>query len=411
MKSGIRLFHAALTLFWMLLSPMSFAADMYGAEPGSLTVRAVETLALFDQQRNKDILVRVTYPAEKGKYPLIVWSHGANGSKDIYQRLIKHWVSHGYVVIQPNHSDAQKAGNKGEKRETFGDWKSRPADITFVLDSLDEIEAMIDDLAGKIDRSAIGMGGHSFGAHTAQLVAGAEALSINGGGYSNYADKRPRAFILLSPQGTGQRDSQFDRGSWKNMVRPVLTATGSKDPGRTGKDWKWRLEPFLYSPPDDKYVLYVEGLYHGFGGLVESGLPTEGPENSAHAKYMQIATTDFWNAYLKDDKSARKMLSGDSLEKDSGGRAIIIRRGADEERIAELGQGSSQVGQGRDRAQRSGGPLPGDEIVERFDTDGNGTLSQSEMPPRLTPAFDNLDANRDGEVSATELEKLQQRRR
>jgi hypothetical protein len=382
-----RLFRALFCLGWLGLSPsVAFSAELYAEDPGRYTVEAVDTFTIFDADRNKELLLRVTFPAESEEYPLIVWSHG------IYQKLITHWVSHGYVVIQPNHSDAQKAGDKGEKRETFGDWESRPADISFVLDSVAEIEAKITDLTGKIDKSAMGMGGHSFGAQTTQLIAGAEAKIPADDSYRSYADERPRAFVLLSPQGSGQRDSQLDKGSWTKMIRPMLMATGSKDPGRTGKPWQWRLEPFLNSPPEDKYALYIEGLYHGFGGLVESGLPTEGPANIEIATYAKAVTTAFWDAYLKNNDAAMELLSDSTVEEATSGKAIIIHRGADEARIAELG-------------------LPPNEIIQRFDTDGNGTLSEAEMPPRLAPAFNNLDEDGDNEVSVEELKKIQQRRR
>jgi dienelactone hydrolase len=363
------------------LSPsVAFSAELYAEDPGRYTVEAVDTFTIFDADRNKELLLRVTFPAESEEYPLIVWSHGANGSKDIYQKLITHWVSHGYVVIQPNHSDAQKAGDKGEKRETFGDWESRPADISFVLDSVAEIEAKITDLTGKIDKSAMGMGGHSFGAQTTQLIAGAEAKIPADDSYRSYADERPRAFVLLSPQGSGQRDSQLDKGSWTKMIRPMLMATGSKDPGRTGKPWQWRLEPFLNSPPEDKYALYIEGLYHGFGGLVESGLPTEGPANIEIATYAKAVTTAFWDAYLKNNDAAMELLSYGNVSRPG-------------------------------RRPQQAGPLPPNEIIQRFDTDGNGTLSEAEMPPRLAPAFNNLDEDGDNEVSVEELKKIQQRRR
>jgi predicted dienelactone hydrolase len=43
----------------------------------------------------------------------------------------------------------------------FQDWQSRPADVSFVLDSLDELETQVPALAGRID-AAIGVSGHSL---------------------------------------------------------------------------------------------------------------------------------------------------------------------------------------------------------------------------------------------------------
>jgi hypothetical protein len=49
-------------------------------DPHELAV--VDTLVLRDAKRGKDLPLRLTYPIGKNHHPLIVWSHGAGGSKD-----------------------------------------------------------------------------------------------------------------------------------------------------------------------------------------------------------------------------------------------------------------------------------------------------------------------------------------
>jgi hypothetical protein len=74
-------------------------------------------------------------------------------SKDNYQPLVTHWASHGYVVIQPTHSDSRSLGTKIGDALRFQDWQSRPADVSFVLDSLDELEKQVPrSRAGSIAR-------------------------------------------------------------------------------------------------------------------------------------------------------------------------------------------------------------------------------------------------------------------
>ena len=68
-----------------------------GAGSGPGFSRHRPSVRQSDDERDKDLHLRITYPAENGRYPLIVFSHGASGSKDNYQPLVKHWVSHGYV--------------------------------------------------------------------------------------------------------------------------------------------------------------------------------------------------------------------------------------------------------------------------------------------------------------------------
>ena len=103
--------------------------------------------------------------------------------------------------------------------------RARPLQVAAVIDGLAEIERQVSALAGHLDRERIAVAGHSFGAHTTLLVAGAKlALPIVGG--TATADPRPRCFIALSPQGTGPGT---DRETWSAITRPVLVMTGSLD--------------------------------------------------------------------------------------------------------------------------------------------------------------------------------------
>ena len=384
---------------------------LYTTAVGPYSITVHESLVLHDERRNKDLEVRITYPDQGRNLPVIVWSHGAMGSKDIYPRLIHYWASHGYVCIQPNHSDSIDFGKKTDKREIFGDWESRPADIAFVLDSLNSIGQQIAALQGRMDTSSIGVGGHSFGAHTAQLIAGAEVRKSNAAAYESYTDPRPNAFVLLSPQGTGNRESMFDTGSWQNMKRPVLTVTGSSDPGRTGKGWRWRLEPFLFAPPQDKYLLFIQGAYHGFGGIVGSGFATTGPDDEAHVRYVNGVTTAFWDAYLKADSSALAFLRDGSVARLTHSRAEVIVRGLNDKRIDELGTDSNQAVPDSGNAGPDGGRISAAQIVSRFDRDNDGRLAEDEMPPRLAPAFSRIDTDGSGDVSADELSPILQMKR
>ncbi|MEM7603603.1 MAG: hypothetical protein AAF357_19595 [Verrucomicrobiota bacterium] len=84
--------------------PKEGLSQLYKPTEGPHEIEVVELYELPDQERGKTLQLRVSFPAEAGKYPLIVWSHGASGTKDNYQPLVRRWVSHGYVVVQANHS-------------------------------------------------------------------------------------------------------------------------------------------------------------------------------------------------------------------------------------------------------------------------------------------------------------------
>jgi predicted dienelactone hydrolase len=98
------------------------------------------------------------------------------------------------------------------------------------------VAACLDALAagllapGQADTARTAVAGHSFGAFTTLLVAGArldaEGLELT------MADDRPRAFLALSPPGLGERG--LHPGSLSQIARPVLLAFGSTDEGPRG---------------------------------------------------------------------------------------------------------------------------------------------------------------------------------
>src|ERR1044071_3671029 len=98
----IPLFILSLSLFFPL--PIS-AAPTYG-------VGTVENLVLRDASRNRDVPVKIYYPRSKDpqeKFPVIVFSHGAGGSKDGYAYLGETWAQAGYVCVHPEHFGSDKA--------------------------------------------------------------------------------------------------------------------------------------------------------------------------------------------------------------------------------------------------------------------------------------------------------------
>jgi predicted dienelactone hydrolase len=293
--------------------------DPQAYEPGSgpYAVRDIQEVVLRDAARGKDLPLRIRYPDGPGPFPLIVWSHGALGSKDNYGVLVEHWVSHGYVVIQPTHADSRQLGGRFRDVGGLRGWQDRPGDVSFAIDSLADLAVRQPALAGKIDATRIGVGGHSFGAHTAQLIGGAHTFSR--AGEQSFLDERVKAVMLLSGQGVGE---MLNETSWRTLARPMLVMSGSRDAGaRTGQPAEWRRQPYELSPPGDKHLIWIEGLDHGYGGI--SGARRRAlNRNDDHVRYTQIATLCFWDTYLKESAQARSYLlsrklialSGDTIE-------------------------------------------------------------------------------------------------
>jgi len=278
----------------VLLLAAPVLADDYKPQPGPRAVAVLETLEL------KDLPLRVTYPKESGKYPVIVFSHGLYGSKDGYQPLARFWAAHGYVCIQPTHPDSLRFGLQTSARAMRA-WDKRPRQVSLVLDSLDAIEKKI---ACRIDADRIGVGDHSFGAHTAQLLGGTTARG------KSFADRRVKCVLLLSPQGQG---TLFREDSWKTLTKPALILTGSNDTGRNNQRPEWRLDPYKHSPQGDRYLVWIDGAHHGFGGISGAKWRGAGPRNDEHVRIVRQASLAFFDAFAKGDGKARAWLRAGKL--------------------------------------------------------------------------------------------------
>lgn len=298
------------------------ASASFTADHGPFRVQSVKEIILHDAKRGKDLPVRITFPDAPGPFPIVIFSHGAYGSKDAYLPLTEFWASHGYAVFQPTHADSIALGNRLGDKTVFQTWQTRPADISFLLDSLGDIELKTPALKGRLDARRVGVGGHSFGANTAQLVGGATARVA--GAEKSFEDKRVSAVMLLSGQGPGE---MLTEKSWANFTRPLFVMSGSKDgPTRTGQPAEWRKKPYELSPPGDKYLVWIEGLDHGYGGITGVSFSPRNKPNADHIRWTKIATLAFWDAHLKESADAKAWLRSDGLTVLSGGKAKLERK-------------------------------------------------------------------------------------
>jgi len=323
------------------------------AQAGQMTVATADNLSLT-RSNGETLPLKVYYPEAPGTYPTIIFSHGGGGSKDFYAALGRHWASHGYISIHPTHADSIELRGRdfirelGEYAMTNGEaWAERAGDISLIIDSLDQITQQAPSLQGKFDPQQIGVGGHSFGAYTAQLVGGATVDLPNGPQNKSFADQRVKALLLLSPQGRGEQG--LTASSWYSMTLPMMMMTGTNDTSPAhGKGPEWRRDPFDFAPPGDKYLVFIEGANHySFSGRLAEDSGNSGPfggngrrgggsirdrirqrimrnrmqqntdpnvDQTAIFRYVQTASVSFWDAYLKKDTEAKTCLQSQALE-------------------------------------------------------------------------------------------------
>jgi predicted dienelactone hydrolase len=276
-------------------------------------VLTVDRIVLHDAARSKDLLLKVYYPDAPGPFPVIVFSHGALASKDCYSALGQYWASFGYVSIHPSHADSvADSGFRGTLHDAISDpqgWQNRAQDISLIIDSLAKIEKLAPQLSGKFDHQRIGVGGHSFGAYTAELIGGVNILLPGKEEPQSFADKRVTAILLMSPQGEGRMG--LTAHSWDNLHLPMLLMYGSRDFGPWGEAPVWRSEAFRKAPSGNKYEVELDGGTHmGFAGPSRRGGVQDGVFQCA-----KLESLAFWDAYLKQNPVAKNYLKSDGLKK------------------------------------------------------------------------------------------------
>lgn len=333
-----------------LLLALPVAADepaAYKLADGPLTVQTADDITIRDRQRDKELHARVYYPKGDGPFPVIVFSHGFGAGKDAFAPIGRHWASHGYVSIHPQHADAinrDKPGKGGlpgegvaremlrERLRQAGGLKgiggspdqiaARVRDVSAVIDALDQIEEKVPALKGKLDREKIGVAGHSYGACVSMLIGGA-TIDV-GGKLRTFADARVKCVLPISAAGTGEYGLTKD--SWKGCKGPALYVTGTKDI-RPGHEFAWRKEPFDLSPKGDKFLLVVDGATHFHFGGGPPGLGRLGGSSTVAVatNFVKTSSTAFFDAYLKGDKKAQAFLT-DGLAKFAAGKATVTSK-------------------------------------------------------------------------------------
>lgn len=155
-----------------------------------------------DAARGRPVPVRLYVPEGAGTtpVPLVVFSHGIGGSRMGYGYLGRHWASAGIASLHVQHVGSDRQLWRGNPLGLVdrlqgaaqpGEALARVRDVGFALDAVLAGEAGV-----RIDPQRIVAAGHSYGANTTMLLAGARA-EVDGQAL-DLRDPRVRAAVLIS---------------------------------------------------------------------------------------------------------------------------------------------------------------------------------------------------------------------
>ncbi len=282
----------------------------------SLPLRAqVVDEAWTDEARARTLPLRIRWPDGVGPWPLLLFSHGLGGSREGGEVWGEAWREAGFVVVHLQHpgSDAAvwTAGPAALRAAASAEQLiARADDVRFVLDEVSRRHRGGDGRWAGVPLDAIGMSGHSFGAHTVCLVAG-KRYPVD---TAAWVDARPRAFIAFSPTPTPGRLTPAEQ--FGGVTRPFLVLTGSLDGDPFGRyrGGATRWQVFEALPAGAKAGLWLDGADHftfagqrglprRLGGLGEREAEAVAREPAHHALLARLST-QWWRSRLLGDAAA-----------------------------------------------------------------------------------------------------------
>jgi hypothetical protein len=308
-----------------LLAANCWSAEALYDSPGELVPAGIDdSVSLTVPEAERQLPLRVVYPERGGPFPVIVFSHGTFSSGKQYDRVATHWAARGYVVILPDHIDANYGVVPTKNEDMYRVARSRVADMSLVLNGLDEIEKRIPSLQGRMDRQRLIAAGHSFGTQVAMLVTGLRIRNPTNDVITETAEKRFSLLIMLSDPG---KMALMPEHTWKGSTVPTFLATGSEDYGLMGdgrRAAEYQNEILSVGDGSDavEYLLLIDKGDHYFGGLIHKQVDAE-PDYEGLAIFNATSTA-FLDAHAKGVERARTYLLSGTLARDTDGRANLI---------------------------------------------------------------------------------------
>ena len=183
-------------------------------------------------------------------YPVHVHSHGHQGFAGGTHYLMRHFATHGWVVVAPNHTGNTLVDNLDPRPPWM--YVVRGLDITETLNAMEQLEEE-DPLAQKMQLNPVIMSGHSFGGYTTYAVSGASfdpvkveevcSAGCDEGiqGLFSGGVKDPRVVAAI-PMAAGNR-AMFGNAGYGTIDIPLMVMSGDadssvKNEGQGNEIWK-----------------------------------------------------------------------------------------------------------------------------------------------------------------------------
>jgi predicted dienelactone hydrolase len=266
----------------------------------------------------------------KGRFPLVIVSHGYRGWPESMSYLTENLASKGYVVAGIDHGDLPFKDAAGFTASFGLTASTRARDQQMVLAKLVELASVRGDaLGGSIDAEKVALIGYSMGGFGALATAGggydteSAAYRSLGGALADQADGRrtadPRikAVIAIAPWGAQPPHRAWSAASMKRLRAPLMVIAGDQDDiSGYAEGIRW---VFDHATGSDRHLLLYRNARHNVGG---NPLPEEAKSSFQFREMFeepvwrgdrinainQHFVTAFLNRHLKNDSAAAAFL-------------------------------------------------------------------------------------------------------
>lgn len=271
-----------------------------------------------------EVPVRIAWPKEGRRLPVVVFSHGAYSSREWYLPITDRWAAAGYLVISPTHMDSTtRSGRRGAPPDPAW-WTSRLEDVQATVRDLPKLVRSVPGLAERVDLDHLVMTGHSFGGMVAQTMGGATWFDPDRGITVSSAIPNVRAVVIVS--GAGRLPPRVRDTDWGTLRVPAFVSVGTNDLKQTEiSGLTWRSEPYEFAPPGDKFLLTLDGADHYLGGTIGRDDVPRDPQGERYVAAFARTSIAFLDGYVKGNRAALRWL-----------RAEAKRERLDDEPLATL---------------------------------------------------------------------------
>jgi hypothetical protein len=207
----------------------------------------------------------------------------------------------------------------------IGAYRYGTQNTTYIIDHLDEIEALVPEIRGRLNTTKVVVGGHSGGTASVLANAGAYQQWLEGGPVYHEVAEAPIAFFAAAPQGPTYAGfgGGFDEvTSFVEISRPFLFITGVGD--ETGEPVPTRTTAWFTMQPENKLLVWdtQKEAKHETMDIDRC----DGELRANHCLWIASVGLAFLDAVVRERKLAIQWLTSDAFETATGGEIELYRR-------------------------------------------------------------------------------------